>query len=301
MPRNPFAVVGGLPRAAARLPKMAPKMAPDMSLLPPGRMVALADDVVTRIYDTGEEHLTPVVLLHGMAATGMLNWYQTFERLRGEYRLIAFDQRWHGRGYRGDFSFDTLTDDVLRVVDHLELPAPVLGGYSMGSLVSQLAARRNPSRFGGVVLAAAGTGAERNAMEKLTMGWFLRTSPFLNAVPMSAADELGAPDADEYASAQRWALRELASVSFATHRTVIAEVARFNSTSWLPELELPVAIVKTMRDVAFPRRVQDEMADLLPHSAVFPIDAGHAVCATHPGTFARRMRTAIGWVVSNER
>ena len=81
----------------------------------------------------------------------------------------------------------------------------------------------------------------------------------------------------------------------------IAQVAGFNSTPWLHELTLPVAVVKTTRDLAFPQWIQDEMADLLPHSAVFPIHAGHAVCATHPGTFARRMRTAIGWVVSNAR
>ncbi len=295
MPRNPFDVVSGLPRAAARLPKMAP----DMSRLPQGKMVTLADDVATRIYDTGEEDLTPVILLHGMVATGMLNWYQTFQRLRGEYRLITFDQRWHGRGFKGDFGFDQLADDALRVADRLELDAPVLGGYSMGGLVAQLAARQDPSRFGGLVLAATGSGAERNTMEKLTMGWFLRTSPFLNAAPMEFSEE-GDGD-DEFLPAQRWAMQELASVSFATHRTVIGEVARFNSTSWLQELDLPVAIVKTMRDVAFPHRLQDEMADLLPHSAVFPITAGHAVCATHPGTFARRMRTAIGWVVSNTR
>ena len=291
MARNPFGVVGSFPRAAARLPRMAP----DMSLLPQGRMVSLTDDVRTRLYDTGEENLTPVVLLHGMAATGMLNWYQTFQRLRGEYRLIAFDQRWHGKGFKGDFGFDTLTDDALRVIDHLELEAPVLGGYSMVGLISQLAARRDPSRLGGLVLAATGTGAERNALEKITMGGFLRTSPFLNAVPMEFADDEG----DDPLNAHRWAMRELASVSFTTHRTVIGEVAKFNSTSWLHELTLPVAIVKTMRDVAFPHWLQDQMADALPHSAVFPITAGHAVCATHPGTFARRMRTAIGWVVSN--
>ena len=68
MPRNSL---GSLPRAASRLPRMAP----DMSRLPAGRIVTLADDVTTRLYDTGEEHLRPVVLLHGMAATGMLNWY----------------------------------------------------------------------------------------------------------------------------------------------------------------------------------------------------------------------------------
>ena len=292
MPPNPLHLVASLPRVATTLPKMAP----DMSLLPRGRMLSLADGVRTRVYDTGEENLEPVVLLHGMAATGMLNWYQTFERLRGEYRLITYDQRWHGRGYRGDFSFRDLTDDALRVMDALELEHPMLGGYSMGGIVSQLAARRDPARLGGVVLAATGTGAERNALEKVALSGFTRTSPLLNAVPQEMVeDELDAPPG----GAHRWALRELASVSMATHRNVIAEVSRFNSTSWLHELDLPVAIVKTLHDVAFTQRVQDEMADLLPHSAVFPIDAGHAVCATHPGTFARRMRTSIAWVLSN--
>lgn len=290
MPRNSLV---SLPRTASRLPRLAP----DMARLPTGRIVTLTDDVTTRLYDTGEEHLTPVILLHGMAATGMLNWYQTFQRLQGEYRLITYDQRRHGMGYGGRFDFQTLGEDVLRVADHLDLAKPVIGGYSMGGIVSQLAARRDPSRLGGLVLAATGTGAERNALEKVTLGGFTRTSPLLNAVPVEVAREID----EEVLSPHTWALRELSSVSFATHRSVIGEVARFNSTSWLHELDLPVAIVKTMRDIAFPRWIQDEMADLLPHSAVFPISGGHAVCATQPGTFARRMRTAIGWVVSNSR
>ncbi|KAA0918605.1 alpha/beta fold hydrolase [Dietzia sp. ANT_WB102] len=290
MPTNPLTA---LPRAAWRLPRMAP----DMSKLPTGRIVTLDDDVVTRLYDTGEEHLQPVILLHGMVATGMLNWYQTFQRLRGEYRLITYDQRHHGMGHTGPFGFQSLSEDVLRVADHLELEAPIVGGYSMGGIVAQLAARPDPSRLGGLVLAATGTGAERNALEKLTLGSLSRTSPLLNAVPDKVAREIG----EEIPRPHAWALRELSSVSMATHRTVISEVGRFNSTSWLPDLDLPVAIVKTTRDIAFPQRIQDEMADLLPHSAVFPIHAGHAVCATHPGAFARRMRTAIGWAVSNAR
>jgi 3-oxoadipate enol-lactonase len=268
-----------------------------MSLLPPARIVTLADDVTTRLYDTGEEHLEPVILLHGMVATGMLNWYQTFERLRGEYRLITYDQRQHGMGHTGPFSFQALAEDAVRVADHLELEAPILGGYSMGGIVSQLAARKDPSRLGGLVLAATGTGAERNAIEKITLGGLARSQPLLNAVPEEVAREI----TDTPLGPHEWALRELSRTPLTTHRKVISEVGRFNSTSWLHELTLPVAVVKTTRDLAFPQWIQDEMADLLPHSAVFPIHAGHAVCATHPGTFARRMRTAIGWVVSNAR
>lgn len=285
---NPLTV---LPRAARRFPRMAP----DMSLLPRGKIITVADDVTTRIYDTGEEHLRPVILLHGMVATGMLNWYQTFQRLRGEYRLITYDQRHHGMGHNGPFGFAELSDDVLRLADHLELEAPVVGGYSMGGIVAQLAARQNPSRFGGLVLAATGTGAERNALEKITLGGMARTQPLLNAVPEEVAREI----TDQPLGPHEWALRELAATPMSTHRSVISEVGRFNSLAWLHELDLPVAIVKTMRDIAFPQRIQDEMADLLPHSAVFPIQGGHAVCATQPGRFARRMRTAIGWVVSN--
>ncbi|QGW26156.1 MULTISPECIES: alpha/beta fold hydrolase [unclassified Dietzia] len=288
MTRN---LLSSLPRSAARLPRMAP----DVGRLPAGRIVTLTDDVTTRLYDTGEDHLTPVVLLHGMAATGMLNWYQTFQRLKGEYRLITYDQRRHGMGDGGRFDFDSLSEDVLRVADHLELDRPVIGGYSMGGIVAQLTARRDPSRLGGLVLAATGTGAQRNALERITLGSLTRGAPALNAVPVEVARQID----DEVPGAYTWAIRELASVPLATHRTVIAEVARFNSTSWLHELDLPVAIIKTMRDIAFPRWIQDEMADLLPHSAVFPISAGHAACATHPGRFARRMRTALGWVVSN--
>lgn len=286
-----------LPRTAARLPRMIP----DLAQLPPGRIVTLADGVTTKVHDTGEEHLAPAILLHGMAATGMLNWYQTFERLRGEYRLITFDQRWHGKGFHGDFRFETLAEDVLRVADHLDLAAPVVGGYSMGGIVAQLAARRDPSRLGGLVLAATGTGAQRNALEKVALSGFTRSQPLLNTVPEEVGEVVEEQVDDEALRPHAWALRELSSVSLATHRTVIAQVAGFNSTPWLHELTLPVAVVKTTRDLAFPQWIQDEMADLLPHSAVFPIHAGHAVCATHPGTFARRMRTAIGWVVSNAR
>src|SRR5699024_12623032 len=105
-------------------------------------------------------------------------------------------------------------------------------------------------------------------------------------------------DDDEATSPHAWALLERSSTRVATHRTLMSGLARFNSTGWLHELNLPVAVVKTMRDLAFPQSLQDEMADLLPRSAVFPFEGGHAGCATRPGTFARRMRTGIGWVVS---
>lgn len=306
MPRNPLDTIAAIPRAITALPRIAttlPRIVPDLSTRPQGRIIEMADGVTTRLYDTAEPDLPTVVLLHGMGATGILNWYQTFQRLSGEFRLITYDQRWHGQGYRGgEFSFADLRDDLFRLTDHLHLEKPVVAGYSMGGIVSQLAARRDSSRFAGLVLAATGTGGERNALERTLNGQLLRVAT--QAAPAALAHEVPphesptADDPDE--NVYRWALRELSSVSPRTSRQVLTEVARFNSTSWLHELDLPVAVIKTLHDLAFPQRIQDELADLLPHSAVFPIDGGHAACATHPGDFARRVRTGVNWVLSNQ-
>ena len=71
--------------------------------------------------------------------------------------MITFDQRWHGQGIRSPrFRLEDCADDVAAVADALQAStAYMVAGYSMGSLVSQLAWRRHPDRVAGVVLCAS--------------------------------------------------------------------------------------------------------------------------------------------------
>src|SRR3954465_15384656 len=39
-----------------------------------------------------------IVLLHAVGCTGRLPWLPVGHRLAERYRVVVFDQRWHGRG-----------------------------------------------------------------------------------------------------------------------------------------------------------------------------------------------------------
>ena len=72
------------------------------------------------------------------------------------FRMIAFDFRGHGEtrplGDEEKLSFDAFGDDLVALMDHLKLPAAILGGISMGAGVSLNVALRRPERVQGLVL-----------------------------------------------------------------------------------------------------------------------------------------------------
>src|SRR4029077_5641554 len=99
-----------------------------------------------------------VVLLHGWTATGAINWAHCFRPLAERFRVLAIDQRGHGRGirvppFRG-FRLTDCADDVAALLDALGIERAIIGGYSMGGPVAQLVWRRHADRVTGLVLCA---------------------------------------------------------------------------------------------------------------------------------------------------
>src|SRR3954464_11666394 len=96
-----------------------------------------------------------IVLLHAVGCTGMLTWFPAVHELAKHFRVVVFDQRWHGRGIVSEhFSIRDCADDVAAVANILGLDSPIVAGYSMGSIVAQRCWRQHPKQFGGLVLAA---------------------------------------------------------------------------------------------------------------------------------------------------
>ena len=101
--------------------------------VPRGRQLDLPGRGTTWVRETpGPPGARSVVLLHGLAATGGLNWVGTFEVLAEHFRVIALDHRGHGRGIRTrHFKLEDCADDVAALVEQLGLEAPLLVGYSI--------------------------------------------------------------------------------------------------------------------------------------------------------------------------
>jgi pimeloyl-ACP methyl ester carboxylesterase len=146
----------------------------------------------------------PVVLLHGLMGSGALMASDGPARAiaaRG-YRVILPDLRGHGESGRPHdpacYPPDVLADDGLALIDHLELDAYHLGGYSLGGkVVLRLLARgARPARaiVGGqgldaldtesgrtdgyrrmLAAVANGDALERGSPEEALAGWLKQT------------------------------------------------------------------------------------------------------------------------------
>jgi pimeloyl-ACP methyl ester carboxylesterase len=118
---------------------------------------APADSVRLHVDDSGGTG-RPVVLIHGWPLSAQA-WEPQVSVLRAAgYRVVAYDRRGFGRSDKPEsgYSYDTLADDLQRVMDQCGLQDVTLVGFSMGGgEVARYIARYGESRLHSVVFAAA--------------------------------------------------------------------------------------------------------------------------------------------------
>jgi pimeloyl-ACP methyl ester carboxylesterase len=91
-----------------------------------------------------------VVLLHGLASAART--WSVFTAVLPT-RSHALDLRGHGGSpHAGDYSLETMADDVLAFLDTHDLATVDLVGHSMGGAVALLVARRAPARVRRMVI-----------------------------------------------------------------------------------------------------------------------------------------------------
>ncbi|MGF6886842.1 3-oxoadipate enol-lactonase [Nocardia sp. GAS34] len=279
-----------------------------MNRVPAGTMVELPGRGRTYLVDIpGPDGAPTVILLHGLVTTAMLNWFPALEELSQHFRVVLFDQRWHGHGIRSPrFDLDDLADDVIAIADLIGVRRPILAGYSMGGIVAQLAAHRHPDRVGGIVLCATtyrfqekwrerafhrGMGALGRMMSDTVARRVERTGERLPELPQISWDT-GRMD--------RWALSEMRSVNGLAMAEAIAQLGRFDSTPWLAGLKVPAAVVITTQDRALPVYRQLEMAKMIPGAEIFLAKAGHAACVLEADAFVPVLLEACAAVAARQ-
>jgi 3-oxoadipate enol-lactonase len=246
----------------------------------------------TYVVDTGPSDGPTYVLLHSLACTGLMTWYPALHMVREFGRVVIFDQRCHGQGISPPrMLLEDCADDVAALADALDIPSFVAVGYSMGSLVAQLAWRRHRDRVDGLVLCAAAAAVSRAWYERLATGVFaalvenLSTAPHRGG-PAAAVTPAFLPD-------HQWVLGQFRTTSPGGITRAIAEVIRFDSTSWVDEIDVPTAVVVTMKDRAFGVQRQKWLASHIPDAEMVAVHAGHGGCTLQPAAFVPGLRKAI--------
>lgn len=241
-----------------------------------------------------------VVLLHAVGCTGLLTWFPVIDALSRRYRVVTFDQRWHGRGIVSEhFSLHDCADDVAAVITELGLVDPVIAGYSMGSIIAQRVWRQHPEVVGGLVLAATtdhfrNTVPERafHAGMEVGMGALraLAHSKTLQRGALRTAEVLVDTEATD---TQEWALEEWRQTSPWAIAEAVASLGRFHSTPWLSRIDVPTAVVVTTRDHVLSPERQRSLAARIPGATVHEAQIGHAGCVMDSEKFAPPFLQAV--------
>lgn len=115
------------------------------------------DPVRLHVEDSGGDG-RPVVLIHGWPLSARSWSAQTGALQDAGYRVIAYDRRGFGRSDKpeSDYGYDTLADDLQRILEERDLQGATLVGFSMGGgEVARYIGRHGEARLRSVVFAAA--------------------------------------------------------------------------------------------------------------------------------------------------
>jgi pimeloyl-ACP methyl ester carboxylesterase len=235
-----------------------------------------------------------------------------------------------GRG-APPFTVEGCADDLAALIRELSLGQVIVVGYSMGGAIAQMLARRHRDVVRGLVLCATAASFARRVklrpavyvVAKLggasarkwpgVAGQFLswriarhdrkverqarargeEDSHFQSQVLAPAGDRAVAEHAhDNTAPSMAWALAERSMSDLAAFIEAGAALNAYDSRRWLPQLDVPTAVLITTGDIVVAPWRQEAMADLIPGSQRYLVDGGHDAVVTRPGVFLPILRDA---------
>ncbi|WP_051929295.1 alpha/beta fold hydrolase [Thermopetrobacter sp. TC1] len=107
-----------------------------------------------------EKRRYPVLLLHGFASNGRVNWVSTSwtdALTRAGFEVIVPDHRGHGKSEKlydpACYRAKAMAADARRLLDHLGVRKAHVMGYSMGARVAAFLAIAHPDRVRSLILA----------------------------------------------------------------------------------------------------------------------------------------------------
>jgi len=200
------------------------------------------------------------------------------------------DHRGHGRGIRSRrrFRLADCADDAAALLDELGTGPVIAVGYSMGGPVAQLLWRQHPDAVAGLVLCATTRTFASRAQEKigfLAMGGASLAARLTPGIARQALARRLLGNRGDDCSIEAWIQRELQRSDWTAVLEAGQALGRYDARGWIDGVDVPSAIVATMRDgIVAPAR-QLALARSINGATVHPVQGDHTVCVTDPARF----------------
>ena len=249
-----------------------------------------------RVRESGPENAPAVILIHGFSHS-LETWEPLADALEGERRVIRFDLPGHAlTGPRADaaYSVGETVDQVAALLDEIAPERFVLGGNSLGGLVSWRYAAENPDRVDGLVLISPGGYpnlgvGDDPAPVPAQMRLFLTTAPSAGVQAATAA-LYADPGRITYEQIERiGALMRVEGVG----QALVERIEQFTLPDPNPVLrtiESPTLIIWGAHDAMIPPTHGPRFAAAMGEAELVLVqDAGHMAHAERPDEVAGRI------------
>jgi len=233
------------------------------------------------------DRMGPAVVFANSLGTDLRLWDKTVERLSGfGLRLIRFDKRGHGLSScpKPPYTMDELVDDAEQLLDHLRIGKCVFVGLSIGGMIAQSLASRQPERFRGLVLADTAVKMGDPAL------WQDRIAKIraggLESIADAVLERWFCEDFLQEPECLAW--RHMLTRTPAEGYIGCCEaIAAANLTERTAGLRLPVLGLAGAEDRASPPEIVRATTALVPGSRYLEIEkAGHLPCVEQPDVFS---------------
>jgi len=240
----------------------------------------------------GNPNGRPLVFAHGFGCSQEI-WRGVTPAFLDDFMVVLYDNVGAGGSDLSAYdrnkydSLDGYASDVVEILDELDLHDAVFIGHSVSSMIGVLAANRDASRFGALVLVGPSPryvndgsyvgGFEQadidgllDALDSNYLGWSATMAPVM--VGNTDRPELGEELTDFFCSVEPTIARHFAHVTFLS-----------DNRGDLRDVTVPTLIIQCTDDVIAPFAVGDYVHEQIPGSTLVVIPAtGHVPSLSGP-------------------
>ena len=220
----------------------------------------------------------PLLLVSGLGGTAAY-WKPNLPAFAANYRVIVHDHRGAGQSTHSTirYSVDQMTDDLVRLMDHLKIESARLLGHSTGGAIGQTLAAKAPQRIKRMVLFSTWTKADayfkrlfelrRAVLTEIGPGQYTRAGTLFLY-----------PDwwinANEKMIGEREALTLKAFPPPEVVASRIDAIVAFDRTADLGRIEIPTLVICAKDDVITPAYFSEELARKIPAAQLMLLPKG---------------------------
>ena len=198
----------------------------------------------------GAEGAPWLIFSHSLACTVRM-WDPQIAAFKDRYRILAHDMRGHGQSAApaGPYTLDMLADDVLALMKELRIQRARYVGLSIGGMIGQHLALKEPGRFERMVLADTGHTQTPETLKQWEERIRIAQAQGMKPLVAGTMERWFTPAFRESPQAKRIA-ELIANTPVAGYVGCAQAIMKLNTTARLKDIKLPVLAITGEADAA---------------------------------------------------